>query len=195
MIILYPKIVQRKPLASQCLFLSSLCGFPRHRRSGTRQAVFCLCPYLLSWYHRHGKRLLQITKKGDSSVRSLLQCSETYAIAEWFDRVEYAVSSWICLNKTVHFQVLIHPQSIERSCIKARQEHIDYDQQVKLLISPWIFRLFLVMLLVMFIPLLVLCNSTITTVVIIEICTNIQDLIEKERILWYNIINCIILRQ
>ena len=38
------------------------------------------------------------------------------------------------LNQAVHFQVFIHPQRIQRRGVKAGQEHIDHDQQVKFLV-------------------------------------------------------------
>ena len=34
----------------------------------------------------------------------------------------------------MHFQILVHPQRVERCCVKACQEHIHYDKQIQFLV-------------------------------------------------------------
>ena len=72
-----------------------------------------------------------IAEKGKSIVGALLQIAEAYDIAAYLDGIENAVCAGISLNQPVHFQILVHPQGIQRRRIKAGQEHVDHNQQVK----------------------------------------------------------------
>ena len=49
-----------------------------------------------------------------------------------FNGVQNPVRPGKRLNETVHFKVLVHPERIERRRVKARQEHIDHDEQIDL---------------------------------------------------------------
>ena len=55
-------------------------------------------------------------------------------ITESFDTIQNTVGAAECLDQAVHLEVFIDPQSIERCGIESREEHIDNDKQVKLLV-------------------------------------------------------------
>ena len=63
-----------------------------------------------------------------------MQVAEADDIAKGLDAVQDTVCPAERLNQTVHLQVLVHPQGVQGRGIKACQEHIDHDQQVKLLV-------------------------------------------------------------
>ena len=52
---------------------------------------------------------LFVTKERNGIICPLLQIAETDNITESFDGIQDAVGAGVCLNKTVHLQVLIHP--------------------------------------------------------------------------------------
>ncbi len=60
-----------------------------------------------------------------------MKITETYDIPENLNGIEYAVSTRKRLNKSVHFQIFIDPKRVERCRVKAREEHIHHDQQIK----------------------------------------------------------------
>ena len=53
---------------------------------------------------------------------------EFFDIAKGLDRIQYAVGPAECLNQAMRLQVLVYPESVQSSSIKAGQEHV-YDQQ------------------------------------------------------------------
>ena len=75
-----------------------------------------------------------ITEQRNSRIHPLLQIAEADDIAKGLDAVQDTVRPAERLNQTVHLQVFVHPKGIQGRGIKARQEHIDHDQQVKLFI-------------------------------------------------------------
>ena len=75
-----------------------------------------------------------ISKQRNSRIHPLLQVAETDDIAKGLDAVQDTVCPAERLNQTVHLQILIHPKGVQGRGIKACQEHIDHDQQVKLLV-------------------------------------------------------------
>ena len=75
-----------------------------------------------------------IAEQRNSRIHPLLQVAEADDIAKGLDAVQDTVRPAERLNQTVHLQVFVHPKGVQRSSIKARQEHIDHDQQVKLFI-------------------------------------------------------------
>ena len=75
-----------------------------------------------------------ISKQRNSRIHPLLQVAEADDIAKGLDAVQDTVRPAERLNQTVHLQILIHPKGVQGRGIKACQEHIDHDQQVKLLV-------------------------------------------------------------
>ena len=75
-----------------------------------------------------------ISKQRNCRIHPLLQIAETDDITKGLDAVQDTVCPAERLNQTVHLQVFVHPKGIQGRGIKARQEHIDHDQQVKLFI-------------------------------------------------------------
>ena len=61
-----------------------------------------------------------------------MQIAEADDIAVGLDGVQNPVRPGKRLNETVHFKILIHPERIERRCVKACQEHIDHNEQIDL---------------------------------------------------------------
>ena len=55
-------------------------------------------------------------------------------VIAFLDGIQDTIGTRVCLDESVHFQVLVHPQSIQSSCIEAGQEHVDYNQQVQFLV-------------------------------------------------------------
>ena len=87
---------------------------------------------IVSLYHDNATNH-QVTNEpviGIDAIREMF----TAEFAEYLDGIENAVCARIGLNQAVHFQVFIHPQRIQRRGVKAGQEHIDHDQQVKFLV-------------------------------------------------------------
>ena len=62
------------------------------------------------------------------------QVTETDNVAKGLDTVEDTVRPGIRLQKAVQPEILIDPQRIERSCVKAGKEHVYDDQNVKFLV-------------------------------------------------------------
>ena len=48
------------------------------------------------------------------------------------DGVQNPVRPGKCLDQTVHFKILVHPERVERCRVKACQEHIDHNEQIDL---------------------------------------------------------------
>ena len=69
-----------------------------------------------------------IPKQGDGVIGSLLQIPETDDITIGFYGIEDAIRPKIRLDQPVHSQILVHPQGVQCSGVKAGQEHIDHDQ-------------------------------------------------------------------
>ena len=84
--------------------------------------------------HQHDAARFLVSEKGDGVVGALLQITEAHDVTEHLDGVENAVRAGIGLDQTVHFQVLVHPQCVQRRRIEAGQKHIHYNQQIKLLV-------------------------------------------------------------
>ena len=61
-----------------------------------------------------------------------MQIAETDNVAVGLDGVQNPVRPGKRLNETVHFKILVHPERIERCRVKARQEHIDHNEQIDL---------------------------------------------------------------
>ena len=55
-------------------------------------------------------------------------------VSECFDGVQNPVRPAEGLDQSVRLQVLVHPQRIQRRCVKACQEHVHHNQQVQFLV-------------------------------------------------------------
>ena len=86
------------------------------------------------WAQRHDPVGRSIAETRYGGVCTLLQIAEAYNIAKGLYGVQNAVCARKRLQEPVHLQVLIHPQRIECGGIEARQEHIDHNKQVELLV-------------------------------------------------------------
>ena len=75
-----------------------------------------------------------ISKQRNCRIHPLLQVAEADDIAKGLDAVQDTVRPAERLNQTMHLQVFVHPKGVQGRGIKARQEHIDHDQQVKFLV-------------------------------------------------------------
>lgn len=89
---------------------------------------------VLEGFQQDNAACVFIAEKGDSAVNALLQVAEANDIAEGFDRIEDAVGARESLNQAVHFEVLVYPERVERRRVEAREEHIDDNQQIQLLV-------------------------------------------------------------
>ena len=61
-----------------------------------------------------------------------MQIAEADDIAVGLDGVQNPVRPGKRLDQTVHFKILVHPERVERRCVKACQEHIDHNEQIDL---------------------------------------------------------------
>ena len=75
-----------------------------------------------------------VAKQADGRIHPILQVAEADDVAEGLDRIEDAVGAAERLDQAMHFQIFVHPKGVEGGGIEAGQEHIDHDQQVKLLV-------------------------------------------------------------
>ena len=75
-----------------------------------------------------------VAKERDGVVHTLLQLPEAHDIAKGLDLVQNAVGARKCLDQAVIFEILVHPERVERGRVKACEEHVDDDQQVDLLV-------------------------------------------------------------
>ena len=82
-------------------------------------------------YHAAG---FSVAEKRDRVLDTLLQTPEAHDITEGLDFVQNTVGAGERLDQSVVFQILVHPEGIQRSCVKAGEEHIDHDQEVDLLV-------------------------------------------------------------
>ena len=89
---------------------------------------------ILKALHEHNAAGIFISKQRDSCVHTLLQIAEADDIAKGFYAVQNTVGTTERLDEPVHFQILVHPQRVERCCVKACQEHIHYDEQIQFLV-------------------------------------------------------------
>ena len=103
----------------------------RHRFAVCRLVAMIIVIELLQ---QHDTASIGITKHRNRAVHTLLQASKTYYIAERLNRVKNTVGTRKRLYQAVHFQVFVHPQRIHCGRIKACQEHIHDNQQIKFLV-------------------------------------------------------------
>lgn len=61
-----------------------------------------------------------------------MQIAETDNVAVGLDGVQNPVRPGKRLNEAVHLEIFVHPERVERCRVKARQEHIDHDEQIDL---------------------------------------------------------------
>ena len=96
--------------------------------------VFIAVIIIFEAAHQHDAARVPVSKQSDRLVRPLLQIAEADDVAKRLDGIEDAVGAGIRLDQPVHFEVFIHPKRVERCCVETRQEHIDHDQKVDVLI-------------------------------------------------------------
>ena len=82
----------------------------------------------------HGSLGTSITKERQSLVCLLFQIAETHDVACILNRVQDAVCTTVRLYQTMISQVLVHPERIKSSGVKACQEHVHDDKDVNLAI-------------------------------------------------------------
>ena len=75
-----------------------------------------------------------ITEQGNSCIHSFLEIPEAYDIAKGLNAVQYTVCPAKCLDQSVHLQVFVNPERVQRRRIETSQEHIDNDQKIQLFV-------------------------------------------------------------
>ena len=86
------------------------------------------------WTHKDSAACVLVSEEGERLLCSFFQVSEAYHVATVLDTVQYAVGTAVCLQQTMHLQVLIHPEGVECLGIKTCKEHIDYDKYIYFLV-------------------------------------------------------------
>ena len=89
---------------------------------------------ILEGLQQHNTGSVLVAKERDGVIHPLLQIAEAYDVAKGLDAVQNTVGPAEGLDQTVHLQILVHPQRIERGGVKAGEEHIDHDQEVQFLV-------------------------------------------------------------
>ena len=82
---------------------------------------------ILKALEKHDTRRILIAEQRDCVIHTTLKIAEADNIAKGFDRVQNPVRAGKRLNQAMHFQILIHPQGIQRGGVESSQEHIDHD--------------------------------------------------------------------
>ena len=89
---------------------------------------------LFEGLHEYQPRSVLIAEYGQALISSLFKIAEAHYVSTVLYRIQNAVGTTVCLQQSVHLQVLVYPQRVQRFCIKARQEHTYYYQDVYLLV-------------------------------------------------------------
>ena len=89
---------------------------------------------VLEALEQHYTAGFSVAEERDRILDTLLQTPEAHDIAEGLDLVQNTVGAGERLNQAVIFQILVHPEGIQRCRVKAGEEHIDHDQEVDLLV-------------------------------------------------------------
>ena len=115
------------------MFLSVLWTIAYIILTGNSLAIFLIAVIVrIIALEQHNAAGFAVAKKRDRVVGGFLQIAEADDIAVGLDGVQNPVRPGKRLNETVHFKILVHPERIERRCVKACQEHIDHDEQINL---------------------------------------------------------------
>ena len=95
-------------------------------------AVGVIIPVIivLEWFQKDKAAGILVAEQLQTIVCGFFKIAETYDVAVALDGVEYAVGARVGLQQAMIPQVLVNPQSIERCRVEAREEHVDYNQQV-----------------------------------------------------------------
>lgn len=89
---------------------------------------------VLEALEQHYAAGFSVAEKRDRVLDTLLQTTEAHNVTKRLDLIQNTVSAGERLDQSVVFQVLVHPEGIQRSRVKAGEEHIDHDQQIDLLV-------------------------------------------------------------
>ena len=92
--------------------------------------ILIAVPVIIEALEQNNAARILISKESDCIIRSLLQITEADNVAVGFNGIQDTVGSGVGLNQSVHFEVLVHPQGIQRGCIKTCEEHIYDNQQI-----------------------------------------------------------------
>ena len=65
-------------------------------------------------------------------VNLVLEVVEAHDVAKGLHAVQDSVGAREGLDEPVVAQVLVHPERVQRGGVKAREEHVDHDEQVEL---------------------------------------------------------------
>lgn len=98
------------------------------------EAVDVAVVIILEGLEQHDAARVLVAEERYRVIHALLQVAEADDIAEGLYAVQYAVRAAERLYQSVHLEVFVHPQSVERRRVKARQEHIDDDKETQLLV-------------------------------------------------------------
>jgi hypothetical protein len=83
---------------------------------------------------QHDAGSVLVPEQRDGAVHALLKVAEAYDVAAVLYGIQYAVRPAVGLQQSVQLQVLVHPEGVERLCVKACQEHSYHYQYVYLLV-------------------------------------------------------------
>ena len=89
---------------------------------------------ILEPLEQHYAAGFSVAEERDRVLDALLQTTEAHDIAESLDFVQNTIGAGECLYQAMIFQILVHPEGIQRGRVKAGEEHIDHDQEVNLLV-------------------------------------------------------------
>ena len=81
--------------------------------------------------HQHNAAGILVAKQSQTLVGGFFQIAEADDVAAVLHGIQYAVGAAESLQESMHLQVLIHPQRVQRLGIETRQEHVDHNQQVQ----------------------------------------------------------------
>lgn len=86
------------------------------------------------WKHpRDGNALrTRVAEECQRGIRCLFQIAETYGITAILDAVQDSVCAAVCLQQSVHPQVLFHLKRVLRLRFKTSMEHAHHNQQIHL---------------------------------------------------------------
>ena len=101
---------------------------------------------IAKWTEEDNTSGIFIAKERECAVGFLFEIAEVDDVAAVLYGVENAVSAAIRLQKTVHFEILIDPKSVERFGVEASEEHPDNDNHVELTILDALRNIFVITL-------------------------------------------------
>ena len=95
--------------------------------------VFKAVIIILERAHQNNTTCVLIPKQGEGFIGGIFEVTETYNITAILNTVQYAVSTAVGLQQTMHSQILVYPQSVHGFGIEPGEEHTHNYQDVNFL--------------------------------------------------------------